>query len=405
MVRVRGLTVALCAVALAVSSMPALAEDANLDPTFSDDGKVEVSDTPSVLLSLARDSGDVYFAGERGTDRKVPFVGRLDDTGALDSTFSGDGVRSLPALGGQFWITGLTIDALGRTVMVAQSNAHTVVARFTTAGDLDPSFSGDGVREFRGGASPIYLFPRVSIDSQERLVVAAMVERPDSDNSNVVVRRLLTDGALDPRWSADGVKVVNRDKVDWLEGLAIDGRDRVLLGSDVGGTNPALVYRFRANGRPDPSFSDDGLATFRFQPHQNAFSLGIDVNAAGAITVAGASCCNSAGTTFGAVRLQPNGDLDTSYGDRGVLGLSCLDCLPTWGDVDGGRVAIVTNPYVHEGLTRLVTISSSGTYVHHQSVDIYPANGDELVIPVEIDGARTLLGGASRRRAFVARIA
>ena len=158
----------------------------------------------------------------------MPFVGRLNDNGVLDATFSGNGVRALAASKGRFWITGLTVDNLGRTVLVAQSNSRIVVARFTTTGDSDTTFSGDGKRQFTGGASPIDLFPLVTIDSQGRLVVAAMVERHREGNSDVVVRRLLPSGALDSEWSGDGVKVVDNADADWVEGLTTDDRDRVL---------------------------------------------------------------------------------------------------------------------------------------------------------------------------------
>ena len=406
--RVRNLTVTLCVLALTVAT-PALAADVNLDPTFSGDGKVVVSSDGSTVLSLARSSGDVFFAGEQpavgAKDRRVPFVGRLEDNGVLDATFSADGVRALPASKGRFWITGLTVDGLGRAVLVAQSGSRIVVARFTTTGGLDATFSGDGTREFSGGASIADLFPRVAIDSQGRLIVAAMVEGNREGHSDVVVRRLLASGTLDDGWSRDGVKVIDNADADWIEGLTTDDRDRVLLGSDNGGTSPAVVYRFRRNGQPDDSFSDDGVAQFRFAPRQNAFSLGIGVNGANKITVAGAACCNSGGTSYGAVRFLPNGERDTSYGDRGMLGLSCLSCFPTWGDVNGGRVAIVIDPYQNSGLTRVVRISASGTTIRHESVDIYPSTTSEQVFPVEIEGARTLLGGGQRKRgAFVARV-
>ena len=49
-------------------------------------------------------------------------------------------------------------------------------------------------------------------------------------------------------------------------------------------------------------------------------------------------------------------------------------------------------------------ISASGTTVQHDSVDIYPGTTSEQVFPVEIDGARILLGGQTKRGAFVARL-
>lgn len=408
MFRVRRLTAALVVLLVAAAAAPAVAEEVILDPTFSSDGKVYVNGPDSVVLSLARDAGDIYVAGHRDSsgsaDRQVPFVARLDDSGALDVTFSGDGLKSVAAVGGRFWVTGITVDDGGRVVLVAQSASRMVVVRFTTDGRLDDSFSGDGMREFNGGVSPIDLFPLVDIDSQERLVVAAMVELDGPGGADVVVRRLRPNGALDSSWSVDGVKTLDNGHTDWIEGLVVDDQDRVLIGSEIGLRSPASIYRFRPNGTRDPSFSDDGVTTFRFQPRQNTFPLGIGITGDGGITVAASTCCNSQGTTYGTARFQTNGDLDLSYGDRGLLGLTCLDCFPTWGDVDGGRVAIVTDPYQSAGLTRLVRVRADGAFLAHQSVDIFPGTTSELVFPVEIDGPRTLVGGQTKKGAFVARI-
>ena len=69
--RMRNLTVTLCALVLTVAA-PAMAADVNLDPTFSGDGKVFVNSAESTVLSLARDSGDIYFAGQQlaGRDQR-----------------------------------------------------------------------------------------------------------------------------------------------------------------------------------------------------------------------------------------------------------------------------------------------------------------------------------------------
>ena len=404
MVSVRQFVIGAIVLGLAGAALPAAASDVALDPTFSGDGKVLVGDRGAATLSLARAAGDVYLAGSQQVgDHYVPFVSRLDDNGALDPTFSGDGLRQLSSVRGKFWTTGLTVDPAGRALLVAQSRQRTVIARFTPQGDLDATFSSDGMREFAGGASTIYLFPRIIVDSQGRIVVAAMNLLKDS-GSDVVIRRLMPSGANDPAWSGDGAKTINKGATDWIDALAVDANDHVLLGSETGGKSPASVYRFRPNGSPDQSFSDDGVATFRFQPHLNTFPLGIEISAGDEITVAAASCCQSGGTTYGAARLLPNGDFDRAYGDGGVLGLSCLQCSPTWGDVDGGRVAIVIDPYQESGMTRLARINSDGTTIEHQSVDIDPANDFEPVYPVEIDGQRTLVGGYANHHAFVARL-
>lgn len=386
-------------VGLFIAATPAVAVSDDLDPTFSGDGKAFVAPRDSWTASLALDAGKVYASGTVTVDGKDRlFVARLNDDGTSDTAFSGDGVRYVRAPKGRFASTGLTVDPSGRPVMVTVSDKEIVVYRSTTLGDLDHTFSGDGRRLLPGAGSLLSFNPDVVIDGQGRMVVAARVRV--KEGMDVRVWRLLPQGALDDSWSGDGVKTVDEGNDDWMDGLAVDQRDRVLLGSDLGGRSPARVYRFRGNGSLDNAFGSGGVVHFRLTAtKKNTFPLGIAVNASGDITVPVGTV---PGNLYGAARFTENGELDTTYGNGGLIDLTCKHCAPSSGDVVSGQVAILVDTYVKGTDIRLTRISGSGDTIEHLRFDPFPGRGTGA-FDIEIDGSRTLIAGGGRSRAYVAR--
>src|SRR5690349_15822899 len=83
-------------------------------------------------------------------------------------------------------------------------------------GDLDPSFSGDGIAYGpSGGASAI------RVDSSGRIVVLG--------GDNVV--RFRPNGRLDKSFSGDGVAPVPFD--GYADSIAIDAKDRIVVGGEA----------------------------------------------------------------------------------------------------------------------------------------------------------------------------
>ena len=86
-------------------------------------------------------------------------LARYGADGALDPSFSGDGLVTTD-LGGTDDGQGVAIQTDGKIVVAGGSGGNFALARYTTGGGLDPSFSGDGWaddrlrprrRRYRGG--------------------------------------------------------------------------------------------------------------------------------------------------------------------------------------------------------------------------------------------------------------
>jgi uncharacterized delta-60 repeat protein len=274
----------------------------------------------------------------------------------VDSSFSGNGYDRRP-MGHNGWSSAATLG--NRTVAVAPNHQKVVVVLFNRHGRLDQSFSGNGVRSFRG-ESPFGV--DVQIDSQGRIVVfyRTLV--------GFEVVRLLPSGRLDKTFSRDGhlsYIVGDSSEVDY----AIDSLDRIVIAK--GHSKDVRMWRWTASGARDTSFSGDGKliddtrsgryfggidttssndiivfhagdvedngsvnleitsyaadgassATVETVTRKGMYPADVEVGQDDSVTAIAAG--PEIGTRVLAVRLNPAGDLDPTFGGDGVISGPC----------------------------------------------------------------------------------
>jgi len=192
-----------------------------LDRTFSGDG----------VLPIAKDVGDVSFLpdGRVYMDRQVGTsheVRKFRADGTYDTSFSGDG-RALAPCGTHVGAL-LQADPQGRPVLMCVRRAWGVtdlrLVRFTTSGALDPTYSGNGMASmvlFDAAYDNLSLF----IDPLGRAWGAAP---KDVDRTKVLVYSLDTSGNPNYAFSNDGVATFRWSTKPQLVGLAVSG-DRLFV--------------------------------------------------------------------------------------------------------------------------------------------------------------------------------
>jgi uncharacterized delta-60 repeat protein len=124
-----------------------------LDPTFAGDGRtvVDFGDAVSAATSLAIEpDGRIVAAGATGEGEAFDVaLARLDADGSPDPTFSDDG-RQTTAISETSFAAGVAIQADGKIVLGGSSGSDQrsrfAVVRYRPDGDLDSSFSGDGIQ-------------------------------------------------------------------------------------------------------------------------------------------------------------------------------------------------------------------------------------------------------------------
>lgn len=205
--------------------------DGAVDPEFGDGGwKIfnadEVdhasSSASTVILDTAERivvGGQADFLGDaRG------WVGRLQTDGDLDPTFSSNGVQTLLEVPGQK-VTALAVEPEKKTIFVATTAASvaypgpgysTALARLTEGGAIDSGWSFDGYYplDFEEGTT----ISQILVQSNGRIAVTGAMNANGSQWSGFFLARFLSTGLLDPSFDGNGLKRIEFD-------LETDGHD------------------------------------------------------------------------------------------------------------------------------------------------------------------------------------
>jgi len=188
--------------------------DGTWDTSFSGDGKFQVSfDQDDVFQDIAIQSdGKIVAVGtsDYGHTEGDLLVARFTTAGALDTTFGGgDGwVRTDFENQDRGW--GVELQSNGKIVVVGVCDENNegggddgLVARFTTAGVLDTTFSGDGkICQDHGGPNEKYFDLVIQADGK---IFAAGHTNNGGSGQDVAAARFTTAGALDTSFSGDGL--------------------------------------------------------------------------------------------------------------------------------------------------------------------------------------------------------
>jgi uncharacterized delta-60 repeat protein len=368
--RGRKLTVAAAAtVATAAIGGAALAAPGDLDPKFGKTGKLELSfsggeETANDIVVLA--DGRMIVAGTT-TDIGEDFfpeiaVTRLQPNGKFDESFGGDGRVSFNFPDSVDHETGLGVQADGKIVL--SSDAGFALARLNTNGSPDTSFSGDGfevtdlpgVSDERSGAMLLLADGRilvggsvkdggarkwtlarytaagaldtsfsgdgvVTIDFPGEGEISSLALQPDGrivaggdSGDRMAIARYMPDGGLDNSFSSDGQ--LSGDAGTTVTGLALDGSGRIVTSNLA--AKAFSITRFTPGGEPDPEFSGDGLQDVRFGGQPSFSNAVVALPEGGVVAVGGARhTAKSSEDDYAIAQLRANGSLDRSFGNDG----------------------------------------------------------------------------------------
>jgi uncharacterized delta-60 repeat protein len=130
------------------------------------------------------------------------------------------------------------------------------------------------------------------------------------------------DGDLDPGFADGGKLIADLDRGSSIQAIMLQ-TDGKIVGAGYMETKKKgadfAVGRLLADGTPDPAFGDEGLTGLDFFQGQDvAYALAIQPD--GKIIAAGeANNPSTASSDFALARFNPDGSLDESFGDAGVV--------------------------------------------------------------------------------------
>ncbi|MBA4123808.1 MAG: VCBS repeat-containing protein [Acidobacteria bacterium] len=292
----------------------------DLDTTFGSGGKV-LTDSGLVTADVAvQADGKIVVAG-RDLFTSIIFVARYHANGSRDNSFGNNGIV-VTSIGNRNWASGIAIQADGKIVIAGFSGSSRsagtfAVVRYETTGALDTSFDGDGKVIIDMGnfnsANDLVIQP------DGKIVVVGASGIFDRRDFAFAVARLNSDGSLDASFDGDGRVITSLGSYSYTGAVAValqtDGKIITAghSGSSYSTADFALV-RYNADGSLDTSFDGDGkVITAVSSSFDGAFAVAVQTD--GKIVATG----SSQGSMMAVVRYNINGSLDTSFDGDGIV--------------------------------------------------------------------------------------
>jgi uncharacterized delta-60 repeat protein len=306
--------------------------DGSPDLMFGTEGVVR---TPIDLVPDGVDEGAVAQVASDGkiivggwaegeTDRFQWTFVRYTPAGALDASFGNGGVVVLNLGGTDTWRNGahdLAIQPDGRIVAVGETAPYWTALRLLPSGALDNSFGTGGVvqtlpGEYGNIAKGVALLP------DGRIIATGIAEYFAEPTSRSTLIQYLPDGTLDPGFGNGGIVITSggADKDSFDVVRLPDGR-LLVAGTQYSLDVAASAFRLSRhipNGDLDPSFGNGGVVVNYFQPGPAwAEPRSIVFQSDGRFVVGGYIDPENSVESFLLARYSENGALDTSFGDGG----------------------------------------------------------------------------------------
>jgi uncharacterized delta-60 repeat protein len=311
--------------------------DGSLDKSFGSGGIVRTdffgdedhissialqSDGKIVAVGQARQGADIYFGVARyNTD------GNLDGTfgtgGKLITIFAGHGDNAHAVViqpDGKILVGGSAI-VISKT-LPGEFTFGFALARYNQDGSLDLGFGEQGkvISDFDGLCTRLVLQP-------DGKIIAGGTITTQKTNSDFALARYNADGSLDAAFGNGGKVTTDFNKwADSLSGLALQADGKIVVAGDVDPPDPLhndsqpCVARYNPDGSLDSTFGNRGTVIDGNFTAARAIALQDN----GKIIVAGLGSNQKGDGDFALARYMANGNVDTSFGNGGMITTSFL---------------------------------------------------------------------------------
>jgi uncharacterized delta-60 repeat protein len=297
----RRLPAALVAASLLLPLVTARAAAGDLDPTFGAGGLAyaNFADGSEGFAGALTTDGMFVIAGHAGPTLALA---RFMPDGTLDPTFSGDGKLTLKIGEGSSQGNDVLVQTDGKIVVAAYGvsggRAAFFIVRLNPDGTRDRTFGVAGVAVTSFAAGPATPWA-VALQSGGQVLVTG------SAGPDIAVARYTSAGVLDPTFSGDGWLTLSAGLESEDEGadIAVAPDGSVVVVASIDGNTGFLAARFDAGGNPDTTFRAAGYAIVRLGEEDTATSVVVRPNGqvvlGGYATPTGGVCCEMVLVAFG----------------------------------------------------------------------------------------------------------
>jgi len=306
----------LASVLLAFSSLSTLAAGGTVTV------QVGSNSTTRGACGALQSDGKILSAGATGNPGLDSLAVRLTSAGALDASFSGDGIAAVAAASrGDDLMNACLVQADGKFVSAGWMNDRNdvkfVVMRFNSNGSLDTKFNKTGIASASLGsgaekANAVAQLP------DGRLVAAGFLQTTNPDQ--VALAAFTTAGKLDASFGSGGWATTQFGTGDAMaNAMAVQSDGKIVIAGQVTAgsvyLNDIIVARYNANGSLDASFGSGGKVITDLSDNDKAFVVKIQSD--GKILVGGHSQVGNF-LVWTLVRYNSDGSLDSGFGSGGV---------------------------------------------------------------------------------------
>jgi uncharacterized delta-60 repeat protein len=268
-----------------------------------------------------------------------------------------------------------------------------LVARLHPDLSLDTSFNGTGYRvnDLQGLDDEAFA---VVVQFDQKIVVGGYSQKSAAQYW-FAFARYNRNGTLDSGFGGGGFSLIDftGSQSDQVRGLAIQPDGKILGAGFLtpSGNQRLAVVRLLKNGSLDSSFDGDGGAEPSIAGSAFSFATGVLVQPDGKIVVSGEA--RFATSDFLAVRLMPNGSLDTSFNAAGWVATN----LGTNGSASAvvlqpdGKIALGGTVGVQVGMARYNPTGSLDTTFGGTGVVTFNFSASDIGSALALDAAGNLL--------------
>jgi len=182
--------------------------------------------------------------------------------GSLDPNFGNGGVTITASSTGFIVAYSLKLQSDGKILVLVQAGDETSeVLRYTSSGKLDTTFGSNGIAVLPTAFSP--LFGSMAIQSNGQIVVAGEVSAPGNGAAAFGLQRLTANGTPDKTFGNDGLAVASIGFPGTDAVLLIEPDGDILLGGQLEPTGRRQPFqialaRFTSAGDLDTTFGNQG---------------------------------------------------------------------------------------------------------------------------------------------------
>jgi uncharacterized delta-60 repeat protein len=247
--------------ATSLTASLAFAGPGDLDITFSADGKRTLSffnENSRAEAVMVRPDGRIVIAGTCSLTPRAFCITQLSATGTLDLTFGsqGNGVEIVAIGSDGNNVTAAAMQPDGKVVVAGHCLSGTrtdfCLARFTLGGRLDSSFSGNGLLATNVSASDDFA-NAIALQADGKIVLAGQC------GTNFCVARYLPNGELDSSFSGNGLLTTTISFTNKANAVAVQPDGKIIVAGECSETSSlsnaeGCVIRYTSTGDIDAGF-------------------------------------------------------------------------------------------------------------------------------------------------------